>query len=78
MTWRRRLPETLYLKDGRKVATLAQARDVLLSLPAGRRADPLWQSAAQLLMETAYRSRHAPISDIGGQLLRTFIADRLI
>jgi hypothetical protein len=78
MTWRRRLPETLYLKDGRKVATLAQARDVLLSLPAGRQADPLWQSAAQLLMETAYRSRRTPISDLRRQLLRTFVADRLI
>jgi hypothetical protein len=78
MTWHRRLPKTFFLKDGRKVATLAQARDVLLSLPAARQADPIWQSAAELLVQTAYRNRHAVISDIGNCLLEILVAHRLI
>jgi hypothetical protein len=78
MTWHRRLPETLYLKDGRKVATLAEARDVLLSLPACRKTDPFWLNAAQWLMQNAYRSRRTPVSDIGSQLSRAFVAGELI
>lgn len=78
MTWRRRLPIILFLKDGRKVATLAQARDALLLLPVSRQLDPLWQNAAELLVQTAYRNRHAPISDIGSRLSQVFSANGLI
>jgi hypothetical protein len=78
MTWHRRLPETLHLKDGRKFATLAEARDVLLSLPACRKADPFWLNAAQGLVQSAYRGRRTPISDIGSQLSRAFVAGELI
>lgn len=63
MTWHRRLLETLYLKDARKVATLAEARDVLLSLPACRKAALFWLGAAP---------------DIESPLSRAFVAGELI
>ncbi len=71
-------PESPLPHGGRTVATLAQARGALLSLPARRRTDPLWQSAAELPMQTAYRGQQDPIFDIESQLVRVFAADRLI
>jgi hypothetical protein len=68
MTWHRKLPKTLYLNDGRTVATLAQARDVMLALPQLHQTNTHWQDAAALLLQAAYRGRLAPISDAEAQL----------
>jgi hypothetical protein len=78
MTWSRKFPDPLRLKDGRVIATLAQARDLMLALPQDSQANPYWRGAADLLLQAAYRGRQAPIQDVGAQLSRAFRADGLM
>lgn len=78
MTWSRKLPKPLYLNDGRTIATLAEARDVMLTLARDRHTNPYWRDAADLLMRAAYRGRQDPINDAGAQLSRVLRADGLI
>jgi hypothetical protein len=78
MTWSRRLPKPLRLNDGRTIATLAEARDVMLTLAHEAEANPHWREAAELLMKAAYRGRQDPIHDAGMQLSRALRADGLI
>ena len=78
MTWSRRLPQPVRLNDGRTIATLAQARDLMLTLAEQRQTNPHWRDAAELLMKAAYRGRQDPIHDAGAQLSRALRADGLI
>jgi hypothetical protein len=78
MTWHRKLPKTLYLNDGRTVATLAQARDVMLALPQLHQTNTHWQDAAALLLQAAYRGRLAPISDAEAQLSQALTVEGMI
>lgn len=78
MTWSRRLPQPLRLNDGRTIATLAQARDLMLALAEERETNPHWREAAELLIKAAYRGRQASIQDAGAQLSRALHADGLI
>ena len=78
MPWSRRFPKPLYLNDGRTIATLAEARDVMVALSRLDQTNPHWSRAAELLMEAAYRSRKDPIIDVGPQLSLALKADGLI
>jgi hypothetical protein len=78
MTWDRRLPKTLYLNDGRSIATLAHARDLMLALPEIRRAHEYWVAAGELVLKAAYRSRNAQIADAYAEISRALQFDGLI
>jgi hypothetical protein len=78
MTWSRRLPKPIHLSDGRAIVTLAQARDVMLTLSHETQTNPYWREAAELLIKAAYRGRQDPIHDAGAQLSRALRADGLI
>lgn len=78
MPWSRRFQKPLYLNDGRTIATLAEARDIMLALSRLEQTNPHWARAAELLMEAAYRSRKDPILDAGAQLSLALKADGLI
>ena len=60
----------LYLNDGRTIATLAEARDVMVALSRLDQTNPHWARAAELLMEAAYRGRKDPIIDVGARNCR--------
>ncbi len=51
--WNRQLTWPLYTRDGQTIATLADARDYALSLPANINARNQWQRAAELMLEAA-------------------------
>ena len=78
MPWSRRFQQPLYLNDGRTIATLAEARDVMLALSRLDQTNPHWARAAELLMEAAYRGRKDPILDAGAELSLALKADGLI
>ena len=78
MTWSRRLPEPLRLNDGRTIATLAEARDLMLTLPHDPEIDPRWREAAETLLKAAYRGRQDPIHDARRELSRALRANGLI
>jgi hypothetical protein len=78
MPWSRRFQKPLYLNDGRTIATLAEARDIMLALSRLEQTNPYWARAAELLLQAAYRSRKDPILDAGAQLSLALKADGLI
>ena len=59
MSWSRKLRKTLDLRDARRVATLGDARALLLRLPELHRRNPHWEYAEEL-MEVAARARAKP------------------
>jgi hypothetical protein len=70
MPWTRKLPERIKLKDGRKIATLGQARELMLALPERHQSRPFWQYAAELLIDAAERGDRASVDDAAAQLSR--------
>jgi hypothetical protein len=57
MPWTRKLVTPIKLKDGRTIATLGQARAVMLALPERHQSRPFWQYAAELLIDAAVSRR---------------------
>jgi len=53
MSWSRRPPTSLQLNDGGTLATLAQARDLVLDPSQLDQANARWASAGELLMQGA-------------------------
>jgi hypothetical protein len=53
--WSYKFKKPIALKDGRKIATLADARDIVRSLPPARQGHPFWQYAVALMLEVVYR-----------------------
>jgi hypothetical protein len=78
MTWRRRLPKRFYLKDGRTITTLADARGVFLERLEGKSVSDCWQRTGELLLRAAYRHAREPIDDAGAQLSLALKEEKLI
>jgi hypothetical protein len=76
MPWTRKFPEPIKLKDRRKIATLGQARAVMLALPERHQSRPFWQYAAELLIEAA--EHNGNIDDAAAQLSRALAAEGLL
>jgi hypothetical protein len=53
MNWTRDFPVPIVLRDGRTIATLGDARALMLAFPESRRAAPPWNQAVELLMRAA-------------------------
>ncbi|HYC25948.1 MAG TPA: hypothetical protein VEC58_07915 [Roseiarcus sp.] len=51
--WARELPASIGLSDGRRLNTLADARDLILGLTERRQANDSWQHVSELLMKVA-------------------------
>jgi hypothetical protein len=78
MTWYRKFPTIFYLNDGRAIATLANARDLLLGLPEIQQANIHWRDAGALLIQAAYRHRQAEIADAHAQFSTALKAEGLM
>jgi hypothetical protein len=78
MPWTRKFPDPIKLKDGRKIATLGQARELMLALPERHQSRPFWQYAAELLIEAAGRGDRASVDDAAAQLSRALAAEGML
>ena len=76
MPWSRKLATPIVLKDGRMIATLGEAREMMLSVPPLHRRGAIWQYAAKLLEEAAADKDSVP--DAEAQLTRALKAEWLI
>jgi hypothetical protein len=79
MPWTRSLIPPLKLNDGRRLATLSDARMLMLTLPTIHQMNGHWQHAADLMM-TAARSDASDedLADARRQLEIALKAERLI
>jgi hypothetical protein len=79
MSWIRKLPSPLHLKDARRLSTLRDAADLILSLPERLKANVHWEHAAELMMKAAKPTASAAdVEAFGDQFLRALKAERLI
>ena len=76
MSWTRTLPEPIALKDGRKIATLNQAREVMLAIPLSNRRFAVWRFAAQRLEDACGDERL--LQEAGELLTRALKVEGLI
>jgi hypothetical protein len=76
MTWARKLSKPIALKDGRTIATLGEAREMMLSLPPIHRRGPIWRFAAEVLNEAA--ADRASVPDSEAKFTRALKAEGLI
>jgi hypothetical protein len=76
MSWARKLAKPIVLKDGRKIATLADARAFVLSQTDQEQL--FWQYAAELLVDAAANGDERTVEDARAQLMRALKAERLI
>ncbi|MGA2795795.1 MAG: hypothetical protein ABSE69_20230 [Roseiarcus sp.] len=76
MPWTRRLAKPIALKDGRTLATLADARAIVEALPERQQRNEHWLYAGGLLLEAAIRQ--GPMKITAAQLTRALKAEGLI
>src|SRR5260370_19807568 len=74
----RKLTEPIVLKVGRTIATLSQAREMMLSIPIDRRRGEMWRYIAELLNEAAADNTASAHVDAEGQLIRALKAEGLL
>jgi hypothetical protein len=78
MPWSRKLTSPITLKDGREIATLSQAREMMLSLPLVHRGGEMWRYTAGLLNEAAADNSYAPHVESEAQLARALRTEGLL
>jgi hypothetical protein len=53
MTWTSKFPKPIVLKDGRKIISLIQARDLIALIPSLHRKNAHWEYATDLVYDAA-------------------------
>jgi hypothetical protein len=76
MPWSHELSSPIVLNDGRKLETLSQARELMVSLPAFQRHGIVWTLIAKRLDEAA--SGNISVSELQEILLRGLKAAGLL
>jgi hypothetical protein len=77
MPWTRKLRAPIALKDGTRLTTLSDARDLILSLPEQHDRNPDWQLAGDLLLAASAGDETA-FDQVGVQLRMALKAEGLI
>jgi len=76
MGWQAKFWKPVKLKDGRTLATLADARTLVLALPDLHQRNAHWQYAGELLLRAS--TSKSAVDDAQAQLLRALKAEELI
>jgi hypothetical protein len=76
MPWDRRFGEPIALLDGRTIATLSDARDVMLTIAPFAQRQAVWRYIAELLKEAA--ADRAAMTEVEEMLLRGLNTEGLI
>jgi hypothetical protein len=71
-------PKPVTLNDGRTVATLADARELMLTLPERHQRNAHWQYAGELLLKAADYGEKYAVMDARAQLTRALKAEGLL
>ena len=68
--WFRPLAYPLTLRDGTRIATLRQAATLMIGLPETRKSKPVWQHAAELLLQAHKAGKASDVRAATDQLCR--------
>ena len=76
--WFRPLPREVFLQDGRRIITLADARQEILDLPTRRQETQAWMEAGRLLLVAShYVASHAALEACEHQFMIALKAEGL-
>ena len=78
MSWSKKLPGPIKLRDGRELATLSDARSLILDLTKSRRARPTWLYATELILRAAETGKRADLAEARRQIARAASADGIL
>lgn len=78
MPWSRKLSAPIVLDDGRRLATLREAADIVLGLPALHRANSHWTHATVLMLAAAESDGEAALAAAERQLDIELRGERLL
>jgi hypothetical protein len=76
MRWDTKFWKPVKLKDGRKIETFREARDLILTLPRFRQRNPDWLFASELFARAS--ESISAVDDALAQLLRALKAEKLV
>jgi hypothetical protein len=77
-SWSRRLGQPVVLKDGRRLVTLRDACELLLSFNEKRQQHPWNQFAAELLLKAAASGTRADLQQARDQVCRALTREGLL
>jgi hypothetical protein len=77
VSWSKKLPEPIKLRDGRELHTLSDARALILGLAESRQHRPTWAYAVELLLQAAETGNHGDVVDAWAQISRAAYAEGL-
>ena len=71
------IAKPILLREGGSIATLSQARELILHLTEAQQERPFWAYAAKLLLAASESGEAADIRDAAHQLLRALTAENM-
>jgi hypothetical protein len=77
VSWTKKLPEPIRLRDGRELITLSDARALILGLAESRQHRPTWTYAVELLLQAADTGKPDDLKDAWAQVSRAAHAEGL-
>jgi hypothetical protein len=75
VSWSKRLPEPIDLRDGRELRTLSDVRAFVLGLNERIAHKPTWAYAVELLLTAAETGKRPMVIDVRHQVARAAKAD---
>jgi hypothetical protein len=78
MAWSHKLSETIALKGGRKITTLGDVREIMLSIPLASRKDSKWRYLGELSKDAAANNSYGPRPHLEKQLIVALRAEGLL
>jgi hypothetical protein len=68
VSWERKLPDPIRLRDGRELKTLSDSRALILGLAESRQHRPTWAYAVELLLQAADSGKPDDLKDAWAQV----------
>jgi len=78
MNWTSKFPKPIALKDGRKIMSLIQARDLIITLPSPHLKNAHWEYATDLIFDAARTGDDVAIIMAYEQFTRALKAESLL
>ena len=75
MSWSKKFPEPVKLRDGRELRTLRDAGDLISRLSETIQHRPTWVYAAELLMQAVESGKRADVEEAWRQVNRAALND---
>jgi hypothetical protein len=78
MKWARKFGKPIALRDGRTIATLADAREIVEALPSDHLDSAHWRYASEMLVRAADHNEKYSTQDARAQLTRALLVEGLV